>query len=75
MYCPPDSGNMEPSSAKATQPNSDTTPPMTHTSRNSMGCGKGPAMSLAVRKIEEPMMPLTSSSTESSRLSPRIRVG
>ena len=47
---------------------------MTHTNRNSMGCGKGPAISLAVRKIEEPMMPLTSSSTESSRLSPRTRV-
>src|SRR5271169_641735 len=75
MYWPPDSGNIDPSSAKATQPKSETTPPITHTSRNSMGCGKGPAMSLAVRKIEEPMMPLTSSRTESSRLSPRTRVG
>ena len=35
----------------------------------------GPAMSLAVRKIEDPMMPLTSSSTESSSESPRTSVG
>ncbi len=32
-------------------------------------------MSLAVRKIEEPIMPLTNNSTESSRLSPRTRLG
>ncbi len=32
-------------------------------------------MSLAVRKIEEPMMPLTSSRTESSSESPRTRLG
>ena len=66
---------MDPSSAKATQPNSEITPPITHTSKNSMGCGKGPAISFAVRKIEEPMMPLTNSRTESSRLSPRTSVG
>ena len=53
----------------------DTTPPITHTRRNSMGCGSGPAISFAVRKIDEPIMPLTSSSTESSRLSPRTSVG
>src|ERR1019366_1763518 len=75
MYCPPESGNMEPSSANATQAHSEITPPSTHTRKNSVGLGKGPAISLAVRKIEEPMMPLTSSSTESSRLSPRTRLG
>src|SRR5271166_2861629 len=32
-------------------------------------------MSLAVRKIEEPMMPLASSSTESKSVRPRTRVG
>ena len=49
--------------------------PRTQTSRNSMGCGSGPAISFAVRKIEEPMMPPHSSRTESSRLSPRTRLG
>src|ERR1700731_4440244 len=75
MYCPPESGNMEPSSAKATQAHSEITPPSTHTKKNNVGFGKGPAISLAVRKIEEPMMPLTSSSTESRRVSPRTRLG
>jgi hypothetical protein len=32
-------------------------------------------MSFAVRKIEDPMIPLTSSNTPSSRESPRIRLG
>jgi hypothetical protein len=32
-------------------------------------------MSFAVRKIEDPMMPLTSSRTESRRESPRTRLG
>ena len=45
--------------------NSEITPPRTQTSKNKPGCGSGPAMSFAVRKIEEPMMPLTSSRTES----------
>ena len=40
-----------------------------------MGCGSGPAISLAVRKIEDPMMPLTSSKTESSSDRPRTRLG
>jgi hypothetical protein len=75
MYCPPDSGNIDPSSAKAAHPKSEMTPPITHTSKNSMGCGSGPAISFAVRKIEEPMIPLTSKRTESSRLSPRTSVG
>src|ERR1700722_11773581 len=66
---------MEPSSAKATQPNKEITAPKTQTSRNSIGCGSGPAMSFAVKKIEDPMMPLTSSKTESSSESPRIRLG
>src|SRR5580698_1402645 len=75
MYCPPESGNIEPSSANATQAHKEITPPSTHTRKNSVGFGKGPAISLAVRKIEEPMMPLTSSKTESSKLSPRTRLG
>src|SRR6266576_5224938 len=75
MYCPPESGNIEPSSAKAVQAHREIAPPKIQTRKNQNGCGKGPAMSFAVRKIDEPMMPLTSSSTESSRLSPRTRLG
>src|SRR5215470_777703 len=75
MYWPPESGNIEPSSAKATHAQSEISPPRIHTRKNSFGLGSGPAMSLAVRKMEEPMIPLTRRSTESSRESPRIRVG
>src|SRR6266478_2620759 len=75
MYCPPESGNIEPSSAKATQAHSEITPPSTQTSRNSRGCGSGPAISFAVRKIEDPIMPPASSSTESRRDRPRTRLG
>src|SRR5580765_3314384 len=75
MYWPPESGNIDPSSAKAAQAQSEIAPPRIQTRKNQNGWGSGPAMSLAVRKIEEPMMPLTSSSTESSRLSPRTRLG
>ena len=70
-----ESGNIDPSSAKATQPNKDTIPPTTQTNRNSTGCGSGPAMSLAVRKIEEPMIPLARSRTESRRERLRTSVG
>ncbi len=66
---------MEPSSAKATHAHREINPPSTHTRKNNLGLGSGPAISLAVRKIEEPMMPLTSSNTESSKLSPRTRLG
>src|SRR5271163_4528980 len=75
MYCPPESGNMEPSSANATQAHREMTPPSIQTRKKRTGFGKGPAMSLAVRKMEEPMMPLTSSNTESSRVRPRTRLG
>src|SRR5947209_7031615 len=50
-------------------------PPSTQTSRNQKGWGRGPAISLAVRKMDEPMMPLARSRTESKRLSPRISDG
>src|SRR5579871_2455711 len=75
MYWPPESGNIDPSSAKAKQAHSETSPPKTHTSRNSAGCGRGVAISFAVKKIDEPITPLTSSRTESSKPSPRTRVG
>src|SRR5579864_6594125 len=75
MYCPPESGNIEPNSANAKQAQSEINAPNTHTSRNSTGCGNGPAISLAVKKIDDPMMPLTSSNTESSSPSPRTSVG
>src|SRR5882672_2330151 len=75
MYCPPESGNIEPSSAKAAQAHSEIAPPKIQTRKNQNGCGRGPAISFAVRKIEEPIMPLTSRSTESSRLNPRTRLG
>src|ERR1700681_720216 len=66
---------MEPSSAKATQAHREITPPRTQTRRNNNGCGRGLAMSFAVRKIEEPIMPPASSNTESSNDRPRTRVG
>src|SRR3974390_535723 len=75
MYWPPESGNIDPNSAKAKQAHSEINAPRTHTSRNRTGCGRGPAISFAVRKIDEPIIPLTSSNTESSRLSPRTSVG
>src|SRR6202521_2152775 len=75
MYCPPQSGNIEPNSANAKQAQSEISAPNTHTRRNSPGCGNGPAISFAVRKIDDPITPLTSSSTESSRPSPRTSVG
>ncbi|HEY6185167.1 MAG TPA: hypothetical protein VIW67_23205, partial [Terriglobales bacterium] len=67
--------NIDPSSANAAQANKEITAPNTHTSKNISGFGNGPAMSLAVRKIEEPIMPLANSKTESSSESPRISVG
>src|ERR1700686_3052987 len=75
MYCPPESGNIEPNSANAKQAQSEIRAPNTHTSRNSTGCGSGPAISFAVKKIDDPMIPLTSSNTESSRPRPRTSVG
>src|SRR5215471_19441092 len=75
MYCPPESGNIEPNSAKATHAHRGMAPPKTQTRKYQTGCGSGPAISFAVRKIDEPMIPLTRSKTESSRLSPRTRPG
>src|SRR5436305_15060811 len=75
MYWPPESGNIEPNSAKAKQAHNEIRAPSTQTSRKSTGCGNGVAMSLAVRKMEDPIMPLTSNRTESSRLRPRTSVG
>src|SRR5215472_9164424 len=75
MYCPPESGNIDPSSANAKQAHSEIAAPKTHTSKNRTGCGSGVAISFAVKKIDEPMIPLTSNSTESSNPSPRHNVG
>src|ERR1700722_9733844 len=75
MYCPPEAGNIEPSSAKAKQAQSEIRAPNSHTSRNRTGGGNGPAISFAVKKSDDPMMPLTSSSTESSSPSPRTNDG
>src|SRR6202034_3155568 len=75
MYCPPESGNIEPNSANAKHAQSEISAPNTHTKRNNAGCGTGPAISFAVRKIADPMTPLTSSSTESSSPSPRTNEG
>src|SRR5580704_7468171 len=74
-YCPPEEGNIDPISAKAKAAHIEISAPITHTSRNSTGCGNGPAMSFAVRKIDDPMMPPASSSTESSSESPRTSEG
>src|ERR1051325_2114511 len=51
------------------------TAPNTHTSRNITGFGSGPAISFAVRKIDEPIIPLARSRTESNNESPRTSVG
>ena len=75
MYCPPESGNIEPNSANAKHAQSEMSAPNTQTSRNRTGCGSGLAISFAVRKIDDPMIPLTSSNTESSSPSPRTSVG
>src|SRR5579864_998690 len=75
MYWPPESGNMEPNSANAKQAHNEIKAPSTHTDRNRTGCGSGPEISFAVRKMEDPMIPLTSRRTESSSPSPRTRVG
>ena len=66
---------MDPNSAKAKQAKREITPPSTQTRRNNTGWGSGAAMSLAVRKIDEPIMPPTRSRTESSNERPRTRVG
>src|SRR5690349_7094752 len=66
---------MDPISAKAAQAKSEITAPNIHTRKNNAGWGSAPAMSLAVKKMDEPMMPLTSSRTESSSERPRTRVG
>src|SRR5215475_6206929 len=64
---------MAPSSAKAKAAHIEINAPITHTRKNKAGCGKGPAMSFAVRKIDDPIMPPASSRTESSSDNPRIR--
>src|ERR1700739_2779034 len=75
MYCPPESGNIDPNSANAKQAQREIRAPSTQTKTKSTGCGSGVAISFAVRKIDDPMIPLTSKSTESSRPSPRISEG
>src|SRR5687768_6359867 len=65
---------MAPSSAKAKHASSEINAPATQTSRNSQGVGALVAIWPAVRNIPEPMIPPTSSSTESVSESPRTRV-
>src|SRR5271155_801465 len=74
-YCPPESGNIVPSSAKAKQAHMEINPPSTHTKRKSDGCGSGPAISFAVRKMDEPITPPPNNKTESSSVRPRTSVG
>ena len=62
-------------SANATAADIEITAPTTHTRKNSAGCGRGPAMSFAVRKIDDPIIPPASRRIESSRESPRTRPG
>src|SRR5215470_5823554 len=75
MYCPPESGNIDPSSAKAKAAHIEISAPNIQTRKNRAGWGRGPAISFAVRKIDEPIMPPASNSTESSKESPRTRLG
>src|SRR5579862_422355 len=74
-YCPPESGNIDPSSANAKAAHIEITAPKIQTRKNSAGCGSGPAISFAVKNIEEPMIPPASNRIESSRDSPRTRLG
>src|SRR5437762_2602904 len=62
---------MAPISAKAKQASMVITPPMAHMERNNNGERVFPAISLAVRKIPEPMIPLARSRMESSKESSR----
>src|SRR5262245_8346657 len=62
---------MLPNSAKAKQASSVMPTPTTHTVRNSHGRRVLMAISLAVRKIPEPMIPPASRRMESVRESPR----
>src|SRR6476660_7265964 len=66
---------MDPSSAKAKAAHIEIKAPITHTRKKRAGCGNGPAMSFAVRKIDDPIMPPARSRTESRRDSPRTRPG
>ena len=50
-------------------------PPSIQTSRKRTGFGSGPAMSLAVKKTDDPMTPQATRSTESSSDRPRTSVG
>ena len=68
-------GKHRPEFGEGKQANSEITPPSTQTPRKRMGWGSGPAMSFAVRKMDEPMIPPTSSRTESSNERPRTKVG
>src|SRR2546426_1043985 len=63
---------MAPSSAKAKEASMVTTRPATQTPRKSAVEPVLAAISFAVRKIPEPMMPLASNRMESSRDNPRI---
>ncbi len=74
MYCPPASGNIAPISAKAKQASMVMTMPTTQIPRKSSGERVLTAMSFAVRKIPEPMIPPASSRMESVSESPRISV-
>src|SRR6185312_13500344 len=62
---------MLPNSAKAKHASSVMPMPTTHTVRNSQGCRVLMAMSFAVRKMPEPMMPPASNRMESESESPR----
>src|SRR5512143_3314443 len=66
---------MDPNSANAKQANIEITAPNTHTRKNRTGLGRGVAISFAVKKMDDPIMPLTSNKTESSSVNPRTRLG
>ena len=73
-YCPPASGYIAAISAKAKQASSEMSPPAIQIPRKYSGLCTAFAIGAAVRKMPEPMMPPTISSTESVSESPRSSV-
>src|ERR1700726_2649076 len=67
-YWPPASGNMPPNSAHASPASSVTAPATTHSRSAKRGSGTACSTSAGVMKMEAPMVPLTTSMTESNRV-------
>ena len=74
-YWPPASGNIPPSSAQASPPRSVMPPATTHNNSAKRGSGTARSTSAGVRKIEAPMVPVTTNIAESNSESRRVSFG